>query len=133
MTERCGCSLASSGVSLPWRTSSSTSEWSRVRRSSSPSRSRYARESPTWAIVHLVLADEHGGHRRAHAGAALVGARQLVDALVGRLDEVGQALLRRVAVRATPPPSVSTAIRDAISPACAPPMPSATANSGARA
>ena len=33
MIERCGCSSASSGVSLPRRMSSSTSEWSSVRRS----------------------------------------------------------------------------------------------------
>src|SRR5437867_252319 len=33
----------------------------------------------------------------------------------------------------SPRPSVSTAIREATSPACAPPMPSATTNSGARA
>ena len=40
ITERCGCDSACSSVSLPRATSSPTSEWSRVRRIRSPSRSR---------------------------------------------------------------------------------------------
>ena len=40
ITERCGCASACSSVSLPRATSSPTSEWSRVRRVSSPSRHR---------------------------------------------------------------------------------------------
>ena len=39
------------------------------------------------------LADERDGHRRAHARALLVRARDLVDALVGLLDDLGQPLL----------------------------------------
>ena len=48
ITERCGWDSAASGLSLPLRTSSPTSEWSSVSCISSPSRIRYARESPTW-------------------------------------------------------------------------------------
>ena len=40
ITERCGWTSASSGESLPLRTSSATSEWSSVSCSSSPSRMR---------------------------------------------------------------------------------------------
>ena len=50
MTERCGCVSASSGESLPVRTSSATREWSSVSWSTLRSRIRYARESPTWPI-----------------------------------------------------------------------------------
>ena len=47
MIERCGCTAASSVVSRPSRTSSSTRLWSTVTWRSSPSCRRYARESPT--------------------------------------------------------------------------------------
>jgi hypothetical protein len=63
----------------------------------------------------------------------LVGARQLVDALVGRLISSAGCCSAVALGSGRPAPSVSTAMLDAISPACAPPMPSATANSGARA
>ena len=43
-----------------------TSEWSSVSCSSSPSRTRYARESPTWPIVTSAALDERDGHRRSH-------------------------------------------------------------------
>ena len=47
ITERCGWVSASSGESLPLFSNSLTSEWSSVSCSIAPSRSRYARESPT--------------------------------------------------------------------------------------
>ena len=48
ITERCGCTAASSRVRRPARSSSATSEWSCDSCCSTPSRRRYARESPTW-------------------------------------------------------------------------------------
>ena len=53
ITERCGWTSASSGESLPLRTSSATREWSSVSCSRAPSRTRYARESPTWPILTM--------------------------------------------------------------------------------
>ena len=98
MTERCGCVRASSGVSLPFSTSSSTSEWSRVSRVELAVAEEVGARVADVGERDLVLADERRGHRRAHAGAALVADRQLVDALVRRLDELGEALLHRAAV-----------------------------------
>jgi hypothetical protein len=44
---------------------------------------------------HVGLADVGRRHRRAHAGELLVGVRALVDAAVGRADDVGQRLAGR--------------------------------------
>ena len=90
MIERCGCSSASSGLRRPWRTSSSTSEWSVVRRSSAPSRQAVAAAVADVDERHLAVADVRGGERRAHAGPVLVGHRQRVDALVRVLDDAAR-------------------------------------------
>ncbi len=55
-TERCGWCSASSAVILPVLTRCWTKEWSLVTWVSSPSRSRYARESPMCAIASLLPA-----------------------------------------------------------------------------
>ena len=130
MTERCGWISASSGESLPLRTSSATKEWSSVSCSSLPSRTRYARESPTWPIQTAVSSTR-----------ATVMVVPIPETASSSLD---RSYTRRLAswisctTRSLPfplssPPrcrSAAAASREAISPACAPPMPSATAKSG---
>ena len=61
-----------------------------------------------------------------------LGLGALVDLAVGPLDDDGQPLLGGTALGQTLS-NVSTAICDATSPACAPPIPSAITNTGARA
>src|SRR3954447_3479453 len=88
----------------------------------------------------LAVLDERNGHRRPHAGGARVAVRAVVHAPIGLLDQgddpllsplVRTALLQRSG-RAPHPLSSRPAAgsRDATSPACAPPIPSATAKSG---
>ena len=133
MIDFCGCSDASSAVSLPWRSSSSTSEWSSVSRRSSPSRSRYARESPTCAMA--------ASSAPTYTAVTVVPMPAWLASVRERSWMLSLASSMRAASSScggpppsgSPRPSVSTAIREATSPACAPPMPSATANSGARA
>src|SRR5256886_1349998 len=52
-------SSASAAVNIPRRTCSATSEWSRVSCSSEPPRSKYARLSPTCAMLSLERSEEH--------------------------------------------------------------------------
>ena len=131
ITDRCGCRAASSGASAPALTHSATSEWSSDRRVSTPPRHRYARESPTWA-----KATEVG------PTSAAVTVEPMPEA---RGSEVARSATRRLASRTVearrssslPSPVSSpiacTAMREASSPASAPPMPSATANRGGSA
>ena len=92
MTERCGCCSACSSVSLPRATSSPTSEWSLVSRISSPLAQQVGARVADVGDHHLVLVDVGRGRRRAHAAQRVVGARALVDALVGLLDDVHERL-----------------------------------------
>ena len=79
-----------------------------------------------------VLRHVRGGERRAHARRARLSARERswmrAFAASMMLDERARAGRRR----AGRPRTSATAISDATSPACAPPIPSATTNSGAR-
>ena len=74
------------------------------------------------------------GQRRTHSGAVAIAVRELVDLPVGLLrGDLGEPLLRRCRSSGSPCSNTSTAIFDATSPAWAPPIPSATTNTGARA
>ena len=130
ITERCGCDSASSGESRPLRTSSPTSEWSSVSCSSSPPRTRYARESPTWpnAIVPSVWSTS-----------ATVIVVPIPDVAASSFERwktrrfaswISEAT--RSSPRSSPVASSRTAAAspEATSPAWAPPIPSAIANSG---
>ena len=79
---------------------------------------------------HLVLGDVGGGARRPHALPRRVDARHLVDALVASRMVATRPSSGRAPCR--PAWKASTASSEATSPAWAPPMPSATTNSGAR-
>ena len=127
ITERCGWISASSGESLPLRTSSATSEWSSVSCSMPWSRIRYARESPTCPNVTLPSSTR-----------ARVIVVPMPEALASS-DE--RSKTRRFAswtsatTRSSPLPSAAVpraeaASREAISPPLAPPIPSATAKIG---
>ena len=101
---------ASSGDSLPPRTSSATSEWSSVSCSSCPSRTRYARESPTWPIETLPSSTTATVIVVPMPGDARVLARALVDApvrLADQLDDARLAARRSFAVDARPQPAAS--------------------------
>ena len=78
---------------------------------------------------HAAVLDERDGHRRAHARDLGVAARALVDAAVRLLDQRDDALLA-AAVRLARLHAAAAARPDATSPARAPPIPSAIANSG---
>ena len=78
----------------------------------------------------VAVLDERDRHRRAHPRGGGVLRLPLVDAAVGLLDQVVDPLLAAAQLggsrRAAPRPRGSRRAR----PACAPPIPSATANSG---
>ena len=130
ITERCGWISASSGESSPLRRSSPTSEWSSVSCSSSPSRTRYARESPTWptmidspasstsATVIVVPMPE---------AAASSFARWKTRRFASWISSTTRASLSSAPSASC---SAAAASREATSPACAPPIPSAIAKSG---
>ena len=130
IAERCGCRSASSGVRTPLSTSSATSEWSVVTCSRTPSRSRYARESPTWpneivpaeastsAIVTVVPIPAVSGSARERSQT-----RRFASAMIAESWAASR-------VSALASSSAEAARSAAISPARAPPMPSAIANSG---
>ena len=80
----------------------------------------------------VALADVDRGQGRAHARLLGVGMGELVDARVGGLRRAGRAPPPARARRADRRWKASTASFEATSPACAPPMPSATTNSGER-
>ena len=83
---------------------------------------------------HLVVAEHRGGERRSHARAGRVLLGEPVDLAVRRLGDLLELALGRFSSLTRPRRSKApAAIREATSPACAPPIPSATANSGARA
>ena len=133
MTERCGCSSACSSVSLPRRDelarrASGRASGARGRRraaGSSASRRR-ARRRPS------SLADVGGGERRAHAGALRVGCATARGCARWPPGSARRAPSAGSPPSGSPPSNCSTAISEATSPACAPPIPSATTNSGAR-
>ena len=128
MTERWGCVRASSGVSWPASIMSAIRLWSRVSCCSLPWWSRYARESPTWAMT-----------RRSPSSIAAVHVVPMPSRPTPSCTPRSTA--RFAATTALPSAFASgwagacsastfTAISDATSPAACPPMPSATANSG---
>ena len=82
ITERCGCTSASSGESSPRRTSSATSEWSSVSCSSLPVAQAVGARVADVADRDRCRrpADQRDGHRRAHARGRRVVVRALVDA-----------------------------------------------------
>ena len=114
---------------LPLADELGTSEWSSVSCSSSPSRKEVRARVADVAERHRRVLDERDGHRRAHPGGLGVLARALVDAAVRRLDQRDDALVPLPCVRARRC-SAAVASLEATSPACAPPIPSAIANSG---
>ena len=122
--DRSGCTAASSSVSLPSRTSSSTWLWSWSAGASSPSCRRYARESPTWPMSSVPAARQGaGGERGAHA-----------DAAPSSVSDFSYTawLASSIASRSGSPDvdrrarSASSAVALATSPPWWPPMPSAT-------
>ena len=129
ITERCGCVSASSGDSFPLRMSSPTSEWSFVSCSRLPPRTRYARESPTWPI-------RTAPSRPVTATVIVVPMPDADGSSCERLKTRRFASwissTMRSSRNSSPLASSSTAAAspDATSPACAPPIPSATAKSG---
>ncbi len=132
MIERCGCSSAWASVRRPWRRSSSTSEWSLVSRLRSPSRNTYARLSPTWAKLT--------SSSPINAAVSVVPIPEREASCSASLWILSLAALTtrdRKCSGASSPSSAdskaSAAIREATSPAWAPPIPSATANTGASA
>ena len=80
----------------------------------------------------LVVLDERRGQGRPHPGARGVALGELVDLAVGALDDLLELALAGL-LGLDPGSKAPAAIREATSPACAPPMPSATAKTGARA
>ena len=68
MTERCGWISASSGESLPLRTSSATSEWSSVSCSTFVVADQVGARVADVAERDDAVLDERDGDRRAHAG-----------------------------------------------------------------
>ena len=128
MTERCGWTRASSGVSCPASMRSAISEWSRVSCWIFPLWSRYARESPTCAMT-----------RRSPSSIAAV---QVVPMPSRPRPSCAAFRIAWFAAWTARPSSFAsgcsgarsamtlTAISDATSPAAWPPMPSATTNSG---
>ena len=132
MIERCGWSSACASVSWPLRRISSTSEWSRVSRSSLPRRRRYARLSPTWPIA------------TSSAPSSRIAAVVVVP-IPARFGSVRASLwIERLApsivcfsTRSGGPvgssrSNDSTDVFEATSPAWAPPIPSAMTKTGAR-
>ena len=79
-----------------------------------------------------VVLDQRDRHRRAHPGGCRVGRGALVDAAVRLLDQLDDVRLaaRGAALDSSSAPAASA---EATSPACAPPIPSATAKSGGAA
>ena len=133
MIERCGWSSAWASVSWPLRRISSTSEWSRVSRSSLPAAQPVGAAVADVADRHLFAlgVDDRRGQRRAHARPRGVGAGELVDRAVGGEDRLAQDLLRRRR-RAGRRRRRRRPLCEATSPAWAPPIPSATTKIGAR-
>ena len=127
---RCGCVAASSAVTSPASTRCCTNESSLVRRVRSPSRSRYARESPTCARSSSVAVQEHAGERRRHAVEGVVVARQCADVPVGQAAGAAAARRRRAGAAGRRPTKRCTRTAEATSPAGPPPTPSATADGG---
>ena len=130
ITERCGCTSASAGDSSPRRTSSATSEWSSV----SCSR-RFVAEEVRARVADVTDRNERRRGRRARRSSSFPSRRRprrssRARARAGLLPGSARS------TRLSPPPlaslsfSAAAASADATSPACAPPMPSAIANSG---
>ena len=130
ITERCGWTSASAGDSSPRRTSSATSEWSSVE----------LLEPAAAQQVRARVADVAERNRAVGSTRATVIVVPMPEAAASL---VARSWTRRFASRtswrraASPPRvrrwlsrSAAAARPEATSPACAPPMPSATANSG---
>ena len=93
MIDRWGCSAACSSVSFRRRTSSSTSEWSWVRRSSVAVAEQVGAAVADVRDRQRRVIDVRGSQRGAHPGALVVGLRALVDPAVSLADPAGQPLL----------------------------------------
>ena len=128
MIDRCGCTSACSGVSSPPRTNSSTKLWSLVIWWSSPSRLRYARESPTCPIVR-----ESSVPSMPAVSVVPMPCSSWFDSDFSRTASLAPSIASRSgSPDATAARNASSAVALATSPAWWPPIPSATATSPKR-
>src|SRR5215207_996661 len=132
MTFECGCVSASSRVICPASTSSCTIEWSTVSCSSTPPTRRYTRESPMLKTIHA-------GSSAIAPSAAPVTVVPLPSSVTPAPGPMSCTASRSdwsisgVPTSVLPPCSASRVTTAALakSPAACPPMPSATAKTGA--
>ena len=112
------------------RTSSATSEWSSRELLQPAVADEVGARVADVADRDVLVADERDGHRRAHPGHGRVLARARRRRGGSPPGSARRRAPRRRAVAAGPRASAAAASREATSPACAPPIPSATAKSG---